>query len=100
MGKLPAGFDLGTELRSCRKTAGLTQADLALKAGLSERTVRGLEQGGGTLDSWDAALNAMGLVLAGRNFPGGKTTGVRLTTLRRRRGLSQEALARSVGVTK
>ena len=100
MGKLSAGFDPGGELRRHRQAAGLTQPALSLKAGLAERTVRALERGSGTLESWGAALDAMGLVLCGRNLPGGKTTGVRLTTLRRRRGLSQEALARSVGVTK
>ena len=100
MGKLSAGFDLGDELRARRKAAGLTQPELSLKAGLAERTVRALEQGSGTLESWEAALNALGLVLSGRNLPGGETTGKRLATLRRRRGLSQEALARSVGVTK
>src|SRR4051794_22596614 len=100
MGKLSAGFDLGTELRRHRKTAGLTQPDLATKAGLAERTVRALEQGRGTLDSWDAALDALGLSLSGRNLPGGTTLGERLATLRRRRRLSQEDLARSVGVTR
>lgn len=100
MGKLSAGFDLGGELRTHRKTVGLTQTDLATRAGLAERTVRALEQGSGTLESWQAALNALGLVLSGRNLPGGETTGKRLATLRRRRGLTQEALARSVGVTK
>ena len=62
--------------------------------------MRALEQGSGTLDSWHAALRALGLRLSGRNLPGGETLGLRLTTLRRRRGLSQEALVRSVGVTK
>ena len=100
MGKLPAGFDLGNELRSHRKAARLTQADLAQTARLAERTVRALEQGRGTLDSWSAALVALGLTLAGRNLPGGKTLGERLTTLRRRRGLSQHDLARLVGVTR
>ena len=69
MDKLPAGFDLGTALRTHRKTAGLTQLDLATKAGLAERTVRGLERGSGTLESWHAALAALGLRLAGRNLP-------------------------------
>jgi phage N-6-adenine-methyltransferase len=100
MGKLPADLDLGNELRSHRKAARLTQADLAQTARLAERTVRALEQGRGTLDSWSAALVALRLTLAGRNLPGGETLGERLTTLRRRRGLSQEALARLVGVTK
>ena len=100
MGKLAAGFDLATELRAQRRAARLTQAALAAKANLAERTVRALEQGSGTLDSWHAALRALGLRLSGRNLPGGETLGQRLSTLRRRRGLSQETLARSVGVTK
>jgi phage N-6-adenine-methyltransferase len=100
MGKLPADFDLGNELRSHRKTARLTQASLAKTAGLAERTVRALEQGSGSLESWNAALVALGLGLIGRNLPGGETLGERITTLRRRRGLSQQALARVVGVTK
>src|SRR5687767_2898070 len=100
MGKLPAGFGLGAELQTHRKRARLTQPDLARAAGLAERTVRALERGTGTLDSWDAALDALGVRLAGRNLPGGATLGGRLATLRRRRGLSQEALARCVGVTK
>ena len=61
MGKLLAGFDLGQELRTHRKAAGLTQADLAREAGLAERTVRALERGRGTLDSWHAAVAALGL---------------------------------------
>ena len=100
MGKLSAGFNLGTQLRTQRKAAGLTQPELAMKAGMAERTVRALEQGTGTLQSWEAALTALGLVLRGRNLPGGETIGERLITLRRRRGLSQEAVARGVGVTK
>ncbi len=100
MGKLSAGFDLGTELRTHRKAAGLTQPNLATKAGLAERTVRALELGSGTLNSWNVALDALELSLSGRNLPGGTTLGERLTTLRRRRGLSQEELARSVGVTR
>jgi phage N-6-adenine-methyltransferase len=100
MGRLSAGFDLGLELRTHRKSARLTQADLARTALLAERTVRALEQGSGTLDSWRAALGALGLSLAGRNLPGGKFLGDRLVTLRRRRRLSQEALAQLAGVTK
>jgi transcriptional regulator with XRE-family HTH domain len=100
LGKLSAGSDLGAALRTHRKAAGLTQPGLATKAGLSERNVRALEQGHGTLGSWGAALGALGLTLSGRNLPGGTTTGECLATLRRRRGLSQETLARGVGVTK
>jgi transcriptional regulator with XRE-family HTH domain/Tfp pilus assembly protein PilF len=37
--------DLGTWLRSCRKSAGLSQEELAERAGLSVRAVRNLERG-------------------------------------------------------
>ena len=99
MGKLSTDFDLGCELRSHRKTGRLTQAELAQTARLAERTVRALEQGGGTLESWSSALKALGLHLVGRNLPGGETLGEQLATLRRRRRLSQESLARSIAVT-
>ena len=98
MGKLSAGFDLATELRAQRRASRLTQAALAAKADLAERTVRALEQGSGTLDSWHAALEPSGFVCRAGTSPGGETLGPRSTTLRRRRGLSQEALGRSVGV--
>src|SRR3954466_12615699 len=100
MGKLPAGLDLGTELRTHRKAARITQPRLAETAGLSERTVRALEQGRGARASGDVVRAALGLGLAGRNLPGGTTLGERLRTLRRRRRLSQGALARCVGVTR
>jgi phage N-6-adenine-methyltransferase len=50
--------------------------------------------------TWHAALDALKLTLVGRNLPGGKTLGMQLATLRRRRGISQAALARMAGVTK
>ena len=100
MDKLSTDSRLGISLREQRICARWTQAELARHAGLTAKTVGLLERGSGTLDSWDAALRALGLRLSGRNLPGGATLGLRLTTLRRRRGLSQEALARSVGVTK
>lgn len=102
MAKLPADAPLGRQLRSFRKEARLTQCDLADKAepAIAERTVRSLEKGIGSLASWDAALSALGLALAGRNLPGGESTGGRIATLRRRRRISQAALARRVGVTR
>src|SRR5512135_2272157 len=100
MDQLSTDLRLGSSLREQRICARWTQAELATHAGLTAKTVGLLERGSGTLDSWHAALRALGLRLSGRNLPGGATLGQRLMTLRRRRGLSQEALARSVGVTK
>jgi phage N-6-adenine-methyltransferase len=100
MGQERSGLGLASGLRTRRKSAGLTQADLAREAGLSERTVRALERGAGNLASWGRALEGLDLRLSGRNLPPGDTLGTRLGTLRRRRRLSQRALARLVGVTK
>src|SRR5512135_3611390 len=100
MDQLSTDLRLGSSLREQRKRARWTQAELATHAGLTAKTVGLLERGSGNLDSWHAALRALGLRLSGRNLPGGATLGLRLTTLRRRRGLSQEALAHSVGVSR
>ena len=76
-------------------------AELARRAGLSEKTVRLLERGSGNLGSWHAALGALGLELAGRHLASGsgKSLGQQIATLRRRRGLGYRGLARSVGVS-
>jgi transcriptional regulator with XRE-family HTH domain len=39
---------IGSQVRSARITAGLTQAELARRANLSETSVRNLEQGSGS----------------------------------------------------
>jgi transcriptional regulator with XRE-family HTH domain len=41
----PEGLSFGALLRSCRHRAGLSQEELATRAGLSERTIRNLETG-------------------------------------------------------
>ena len=99
MRKLPTDSRLGPVLRSHRREKGLTQAKLAASAGLTEKTLRQLEQGRGNLDSWHAVLRQLGLELAGRNLPPGDTLGSRLAALRRRRRLGQRALAELVGVS-
>lgn len=48
-------------LRNARKDAGLTQAELADRAGVSERTVRDAESGEGTLRRGTMALLAFAL---------------------------------------
>ena len=99
--QLLAGFSLGALLRKERKCACLTQAELARRAGLAERTVRLLEQSGGNLGSWYAVLRVLGLEVAGRHLPSGdgKSFGQPLATLRSRRGLGVRELAQSVGVS-
>lgn len=100
MGKQSAGSGLSKQLRAHRRSARLTQAELAKECGLAERTLRALEQGTGTLRTWQVVVDALGLNIVGRNLPGGEMFGQRIATLRRRRRLSQSALAEMVGVTK
>ena len=100
MDKLSAVFDIGEELRRFRKKSGLTQPDLAKAANIAERTVRAVEKGQGTIDSCKALLDALEISVEGRNLPSGETLGKRLCVLRRRRKLSQAALAELVGVSK
>lgn len=93
MRKFPLHSPLGEDVKAGRKGAGLTQAELARRAGLSVPTVRLLEMGRGNLESWMAVLTALGLEVTGRNIPGEGPLGMRLAELRRRRGLSQRELA-------
>jgi len=97
--KPPLHSGLGPDLRGHRKAARITRARLAGETGLSVPTIRLLEAGRGNLDSWLAVLEHLGLELAGRNLSGGDSLGVRVATLRRRRGLSQRELAALVGVS-
>jgi transcriptional regulator with XRE-family HTH domain len=92
-------LSLGSDLRKHRRERRMTQAALAALSGLSAPTVRLLERTRGTLASWDAALAALGLAVAGRNLPAGATLGQRLAALRRRRGFSQRGAAALAGVT-
>ena len=85
--KLPLHSVLGPDLRSHRKTARITQAELAAGTGLSVPTIRLLEAGGGNLDSWQKVLDHLDLELTGRNLPAGSTLGQRLARLRRHRGM-------------
>jgi putative transcriptional regulator len=57
---------IAASIRAARKEAGLTQEDLAHLAGMSERTVRGLEtaMGNPSLRAVVAIANVLGLHLA------------------------------------
>ncbi len=82
---------LGGDLRDSRRALSMTQADLASRVGCSLPTTRQLEQGRGTLAVLTVAASILGVHLNGRNLPGGTTVGIRLATLRQRRGLSRRA---------
>jgi DNA-binding XRE family transcriptional regulator len=91
--KVSADFAVGRELREHRKAMKITQGELAVQVGLSELTVRLLEQGRGNLASWWTVLEHLGLELVGRNLPAGPTLGKRRAALIRHRGISQRELA-------
>ena len=99
MRKLSTGFGLGPSLRWARKATGKTQAELAIEVGLTEKSVRLLEQGRGNLVTWNRVLDHLELEVVGRNLPGGSSLGSKLATLRKSRDLSQRELATMVDVT-
>jgi adenine-specific DNA-methyltransferase len=77
----------------------LTQSALAQQAQLSIDTLRLLENGSGNLSSFWAVLNTLNLAIVGRNLPAGQHMGEQMTTLRKRKGLSQRKLSKLVGVS-
>jgi len=82
-----------------RKVTGKTQGFLAIEVGITEKSVRLLEQGRGNLVTWNKVLDHLALEVVGRNRPGGASLGVKLATLRKSRGLNQRELAAMVEVT-
>jgi phage N-6-adenine-methyltransferase len=99
MGKLLAESKLGRALKTHRKARGLTQGELAKMAGVAERTVWLLEQGKGTFGSFQVVIETLGLSISCRNVAE-ETLPKLLLTLRRRRHVSQDELARMVGVSR
>ncbi|WP_159613286.1 helix-turn-helix transcriptional regulator [Glutamicibacter sp. JC586] len=57
--------ELGAELQRARKLNGLTQEQLAELAGISERTLRSIERGGGnpSIEAVLSVVNVLGLRL-------------------------------------
>lgn len=90
---------LARGLREARKARGWTQAELAERAGIAERTVRGLEAGGGGVAAFHRSLAALNVVVSCRNAAAVPIAEV-IRTLRTRRGLSQRELARVAGVSR
>lgn len=84
---------LARALREARKGLGFTQAEMAEKAGIVERTARNLEHGKGNIQTFQMVLAALDVVLGYRNAPPLSIPEV-IRTLRARRQLSQRELAR------
>jgi site-specific DNA-methyltransferase (adenine-specific) len=96
---LPHFTSLGVHLKRARKDRKLTQSALAQQAQLSIDTLRLLENGSGNLSSFWAVLNTLNLAIVGRNLPAGQHMGEQMTTLRKRKGLSQRELMKLVPIS-
>jgi phage N-6-adenine-methyltransferase len=99
--KLPlyAISPLGTALQRERKARKLSQSDLAQQALISIPTIHLLENGQGNLTSFWTVLHTLNLDIMGRNLPPGESMGKRIVTLRKRKGMSQRALASIIETT-
>jgi phage N-6-adenine-methyltransferase len=99
--KLPlyAISPLGTALQRERKARKLSQSDLAQQALISIPTIHLLENGQGNLTSFWTVLHTLTLDIMGRNLPPGESMGKRVVTLRKRKGMSQRALASIIETT-
>jgi transcriptional regulator with XRE-family HTH domain len=60
---------LGSLVKQERKAQRMTQHMLAKAAGLSVPTIRLVERGRGTLQSFQSVINTLGVELVGRNLP-------------------------------
>ena len=96
---LPNFTSLGVHLKRERKSRKLTQSDLAQQAQLSIDTLGLLEHGKGNLSSFWAVLSTLNLDIVGRNLPPGQYIGKQITTLRKRKGLSQRELIKLVQIS-
>src|SRR5215470_16136369 len=96
---LPNLTSLGVHLKRARKDQRLTQNDLAQQAQLSIDTLGLLEHGRGNLSSFWQVLSTLNLDIVGRNLPSGQHIGERIVTLRKRKGMSQRALASIIETT-
>lgn len=91
-------MDFSAAIRKARTSSGLSQTDLAERAGVSPHAVWEIEnRGNGTVDILARLCAALDLRFAG--LPRGKTFSEQVKTLRLRRGWSQERLAEHAGVS-
>src|SRR2546427_12412864 len=93
---LPNFTSLGVHLKRARKDRRLTQGELAQQAQLSIDTLCLLEHGKGNLSSFWAVLSVLNLAIVGSDLPPGQHIGEQVTTLRKRKGISQRRLIKLV----
>ncbi len=91
-------MDFRTTIREARTTSGLSQSDLATKAGVGIATIWRIEKDGdGTIDVLSRICRALDLRFTGLPRVDGFNEQVRI--LRTRRGWTQERLAERIGVS-
>ena len=90
---------LGRLFRDARKSAKLTQAELAKQAGIGLSAVQAVERGRGRVSSLNAILERLGVELRGRQLAAGPV-GPALVLARKRRKVSRRKLAKALGVSR
>lgn len=90
---------LGNSLKTARRGAGLSQGELAAKAGVHRNAVSAVENGRGHIETLVLLAAALGLEVEGRNLGGNGPLGPRLEALRKRRRLGRRAVADLAGVS-
>jgi phage N-6-adenine-methyltransferase len=94
----PERMDIATIIRDARTSSGLTQAELAQRAGCTANGVWEMEaRAAGTMKLLATISTALDLRFAG--LPKGRSFGEQIRTLRLRRGWSQEMLAQRSGLS-
>lgn len=86
-------------LRTARRAAALTQAELGNQARVGREATGAVERGRGAITTLSALAAALDLEIGGRGLPVGEQLGERLQNLRRRRKLGRRALAALAGVS-
>src|SRR5688500_6994638 len=90
-------LDIPALIRSARKSAGLTQTQLADRVGCSLHAVWQVERGNGTVTLLNSILADLTVRFVG--LPPGRTIPERLRLARTRRGLGQKNLAERANVS-
>jgi phage N-6-adenine-methyltransferase len=90
---------LGSDLRDARRAAGLTQADVASRVGISLPTLRQAERGQGALRMFLALADVLGMAVDARGLPPGSHLGQRLKAVRQQRRIGRRILATAAGVS-
>ncbi|WP_255490618.1 DNA N-6-adenine-methyltransferase [Novosphingobium sp. TCA1] len=84
-------------IRTARKAVGMTQDEVAQRAGVSRKAVNGLEAGRASIATFQAVADVVEFRIAG--LPIGLSLGERLATARKRKGWTQARLAERAGLS-